>query len=377
MVYNDFMSANFDQLLLSSQELLSIKYNFIQEIQRASEGKESSVSFLRHTIPQSSPLKDEEIFQVMTIGGSIFKTALVKKKESECVILSEKNDAIPPFGSDQIFLAFIASHLDPSITYLSLNLAYPLQPTFKNNLLDGILLHGTKEHTFIGLTGKVIGAGVEEYVNQIQQRTIKVTVANDTVCLFLSDVSKRTWSNTVAGIIGTGTNYAFGINNKVINLECGHFDQFDQTASGKLVDANSINPGKQLIEKEIAGAYLFQHFNIHAKENNIDIVLRSTKELSALAENNDGEASYLAQTIMERSASFAACQIAGIIEFKQQTNPGHFTFVMEGGLFWEGWNYKAFLEKYLKILGIDKLIKFSPVRHHSIRGGIKLLTGLS
>ena len=378
MVYNDFMTAYFDQLLLPPQELLSIKNSFVQEIQDASRGKESSVSFLRHTIPQTSPLKDGETFQVMTIGGSVFKTALVKKQRNTTIVLSEDDDAIPTFNSDQIFIEFIVKHLVPTITYLSLNLAYPLDPVFRNNLLDGIFVRGGKEHRFDGLIGKKVGETIEDFVFSRLKRKVWVTVANDTVCLFISEATTQTWDTTVAGIIGTGTNYAIGMNGQVINLQSGSFNKIPQTPSGKIIDQESINPGKGMTDKEIAGAYLFRHFNIIAKENNPPFSpLASTKELSQLAEKNDGGASQLAQIILERSASLAACQIAGIVEFKQQTTRGPLTFVMEGALFWEGWQYKAMLRKYLKMFGVDKSIKFSPIRHHSIRGGIKLLLGLS
>ena len=376
------MPANFNHLLLSLQELLSIKNSFVHELQKASRGEESSVSFLRHTIPQTSPLKDGEIFQVMTIGGSVFKSALVKKQPNECVVLKEKDDAIPRFGSDRIFLEFITSHLDPTVTYLSLNLAYPLDPVFRNSLLDGVFVRGGKEHRFDGLVGKKVGESIEEFIFSRLKREVHFTVANDTVCLFISDVTAQSWNTTVAGIIGTGTNYAIGMNSQIINLQSGSFNKFSQTPSGKIIDQESINPGKGTADKEIAGAYLFKHFNIIAKENNLHhSPLSSTKELSALAEKNEDEGSKLAQIILERSASFAACQIVGITEFLTSCNQlklvkTSFNFVMEGALFWDAWHYKEFILKYLKRLHVLKKLKFSSIRHHSIRGGIKLLLGL-
>ena len=158
------MPTNFNHLLLSSQELLSIKNSFIQEIKKASLDQESSVSFLRHSIPQTSPLKDGEIFQVMTIGGSVFKTALVKKQGHSSLILEERKDDIPLFSTEQIFLQFLEEHLNPTVSYVSLNLAYPLKPTFHDGRLDGILLHGTKEHLLSGLVGKEMGRTLEEFL---------------------------------------------------------------------------------------------------------------------------------------------------------------------------------------------------------------------
>lgn len=376
------MPVNFDPLLLSNKELTAVKDNFFKELQSAALGEKNSIPFLRHTLPSISPLKNDEVFQVMTIGGSVFKSALVKKTYASYEILNEIEDTLPRFESESIFLAYIDNHLDASITYLSLNLAYPLNPVFHDNLLDGILIRGTKEHLFSGLVGKEIGSTIEGYVKEKRKKTIRVTLANDTVCLFLSEITNSTWNSTISGIIGTGLNYAFGLKGEVINLECGHFSNFTQTDSGILVDKKSHNPGSQLIEKEIAGAYLFHHFNIIKKENSLDIpLISSTRELSALAEKNEGDESKLAQILLERSASFAACQIAGIVEFlsnlTNSTNLTNYTFVMEGSLFWEGANYQNYLNKYLNVFQVADIITFNQIRHHSIKGGIKLLTGLS
>lgn len=82
---------------------------------------------------------------------------------------------------------------------------------------------------------------------------------------------------------------------QVVNLESGNFDKFPQTNEGKMIDKHSAFPGRQLFEKETAGSYLFQHFNIEPR-------LSSTKELDEVSLRGDLKASRLAQSLLARSA---------------------------------------------------------------------------
>lgn len=376
------MAIPYAQLLIPQSTLESIRNNFVAELQAAHEAKPSSIPFLRNRLPSLSPLEPDEQFQIMTIGGSVFKSAIVSNNgNGDYKIESQMQDTIPVFTNANVFFRFLEKHLAP-VAYVGLNLAYPLQPVSEGNLLDGILIRGTKEHAFNGLIGKRIGAEFASYIKAQRGESIQVTVANDTVCLYLSQASKQTKKNTVAGIIGTGTNYAFALGDQVINLESGNFDKFTQTPTGARIDTQSLIPGTQRIEKEIAGAYLYRHFNMLVSDYGIKHpALTTTKSLSDIAEQEaDEKVRDLARVILKRSAAFAATQIAGIVDFLSnsvgvpQNEP--FIFVMEGTLFWDGYQYRTYLESYLDALKSRKIL-FLQSHHHSIEGGIKLLTGLS
>ncbi len=372
------MDLMFDNLIPSKQELLTIQKSMTSELVNASSCKESSIPFIRHQAPTHSLVKAGDVFQVMTIGGSIFKTALVKKQQSGFQIYKEQVLSLPLFTTSDIFLSFISRFLDPQITMLGLNFAFPLDPHVRENRLDGILLRGGKEHGFEGMMGKTVGKTIEDYVLSKNKTMISVSVANDAVCLFLSEVDSQNWDTIIAGIIGSGTNYAIGQHSQIINLQSGSFSQFTQTETGNMIDLKSLNPGRGRIEKEISGAYLYQHFNFLAQRFNLTHVpLTSTDELSQLASQKDGKISMLARTILKRSAYFASSQIGGIVKYKELNHSGPFIFVMEGSLFWEGYLYKNHIEEYLEQLGLQDHITFFPKAHHSIKGAIKLLTGPS
>lgn len=360
--------------LYTKNELKKIAENFFQELQDTNNGNAHNLPFLIHSLPQKEILPNNCIFQVMVFGGTIFKSAIVNKNGSQIKTASQQESLIPNFSNDEIFLSFINNHLDSSINYLAVNFAFPLSPIISNNLLDGVLIRGGKEHTFIDLVGKLVGKTIAEYILKKTHRKISVTVANDTVCLLLANIEKATWNNTVGGIIGTGTNYAITIENQIINLQSGGFNHFPQTETGKIIDSQSTNPSRGIFEKEVSGGYLFKHFNLITDQNNIRVApLTSSVQLSKIAANKSDIASDIAAKLLERSASLAACQIAGIFLFKNSLGVEKLIFVMEGNLFWSGWHYKKMLEDYLKLLGMFDSIQFSPVRHSSIHGAIKLL----
>lgn len=361
--------------LYTENELKRISHDFFIELQNANNGKIHCVPFLIHYLSQKDILPENCIFQIMVFGGTIFKSAIVNKNGREIKIVSQQESQIPNFSNDDIFLSFIRNNLDTSINFLAVNFAFSLSPTVTGSLLDGVLIQGAKEHVFINIIGKPVGKTISEYILQKNNKKINVTVANDTICLLLANVKSATWDNTIGGIIGTGTNYSFALgNNKIVNLESGNFKDFSPTETGKIIDAMSSNIGKELIEKEISGAYLFKHFNEILKQNKIThTLLGNTSQLSEIASLENKQLSEIAQKILERSASLAACQIAGIVQFKNTVGIKKLTFVMEGNLFWSGWQYKQMLENYLKLLGVYDSIRFSPIQHSSIQGAIRLL----
>jgi hexokinase len=291
----------------STEQLSKIRDSFFEELVKASEEAPSSISFIKNILPEKSTILDDQTFQAMVIGGRVFKKALFKKDRAKIVLLNAENENLPLFENEQIFLSFVAKHLDPNVTYLAVNFAYGLKQIIRDNLIDGIKLgSGGKGQKFTDLTGKLVGKEIENYILKKNNRIIKVSLANDTICLLLSDLNSKNRMETIAGIVGAGTNFSFFIDEKTaVNLESGNFNKFPQTETGKIIDKSSTNPGQHLFEKEVSGTYLYQHYNGKAK-------IRSTKELSLLAKQGD----IIAQKLLERSTSLIACQIAGICRFK-------------------------------------------------------------
>lgn len=352
-------------------ELQKIAQNFTRELEDAALGKKTSFAFIKNTIPSSPMVKEDEVFQVMVIGGSVFCNAFVKKTPQGVGIVSEDYMPLPMLPTKEVFFKLLTDHLHPETKTLVLNFGYPQEPVFADNRLDAILLMAVKEHGFEGLVGKRIGQEYEKYIKEKRSQELSVSIANDTICLLLSGLTQHTGTDLAAGVVGTGMNFAmFLYDTTLVNLEAGAFDKFTRTPTGIEIDRSSRQPGVNIFEKEISGAFLYQHFNLLLKERNISYPpLKETAQLSVLAEERTDELGDIARELLERSAQLTACAISGIMEFKKSS----MTFVMEGGVFWKGYGYKEIVEETVRKLSPDFFASFIHVEYPDVLGAAKLV----
>lgn len=338
----------------SEKELKKISQNFFEEIYQGYLGKNTSLSFLKTPLLEENFFPKKDSFSVFLIGGRVFKKFEGKWRNGRVVFFKkEKSQQVPLFKTKKDFFDFINPKITQVSPVLLLSFAFPLKPLVRKNRIDGILFNPTKDHQFKGLVGKKIGEELEKFVFAKLRKRIKIVVVNDTIFLLLSAFyhdKERNWQKVVGGIVGSGTNFSFFIEKDlVVNLESGNFNKFPQTETGKIIDKNSTNPGEQLFEKEVAGVYLYQHYNLLKKDKNY--WLSSTKELSKKAKEGD----QIAKNLLKRSAQLVASQIGGIFQFKKKVFGCHqIKLFMEGSVFWKGEKYKEYVEETLFSLGIDQ-----------------------
>lgn len=240
---------------------------------------------------------------------------------------------------------------------VAINYAYPIESFRRGDILDGKLIRGTKGNLFSGLVGKNVGAYLEDYTLKKTNRKIKVSLANDVVCLLLSS-SLSLEGVRIGVVVGTGFNTGFWLNSKtIVNIESGNFDDFVMSESGKYVDENSSNCGKQKWEKEVSGAYLVKHYNYFARQNKLNRINKSRK-LSEIANEEKGLPGEISRLLFMRSASLVAVTVAAISKFQS----GEGELVIEGGVFWKGYNFVGYFIDYLKKLDINmsqtKILKY-------------------
>lgn len=357
-------------IIPDSATLQSITRNFLDELKSSAIAPTGSLPFILHQLPEGAVVPENESFQVLVIGGSICKTARVVGSNGSISILQKQEVPQPVFTTLNDFLTFISNQLFDNVNYLAINFAYPLRPIFEEHVLDGVFhLAGTKEHAFEGLLGKMVGQTIRDYIAEKKNKKLQVSVANDTVCLLLSGLVSQKWENLAAGVVGTGLNFALFLERiRIVNLEAAFFDKFPMSEAGKKIDSDSQHPGNSLFEKEVSGAYLYQHFNVLAADQGLATKsITCTEELDVLARSEQSGAT-LARQLLERSASFVACQVAGITLFEDRD----VTFVMEGSLFWNGWQYREHVESYVKLLTHHK-VTFIRIEESGILGAAKLL----
>jgi hexokinase len=352
--------------------LVTITNNFVKELYTAQSGKKTSLPFIVHQLSSHPIVKPGETFQVLKIGGSILQKSLLTRPNGEILIKTFEENHLPVMTTKDIFLSVIDKNISSRASIIAINFAYPLKPVFEDGRLDGILMNGTKEHAFNGLMGSRVGKTIELYIKSKYGRDIKVSTANDTICLTLAGLTRHTAENLSGGIVGTGMNFAVFLDDThLVNLEAAQFDKFPQTEEGKQVDMQSIERGGALFEKEVSGGYLYHHFNILLNKKQIrHPAIESTHAMDKIARGNISGVSDLARDLFDHSAALISCQIAGITNFKKHD----MIFVMEGSLFWVGWRYKQKVEEYVKLLAPKYKITFEEIKDCGIYGAAKLVT---
>lgn len=358
----------------SVEELKQIAQNFKCEFELAIEGKPSSLPFIPNPLPHLSNIKQGELLQVMVIGGTVFRSALVKKANGlELQNITETS--IPQFLKKNDLHKFITSKIDPAVDHVVINLAYALKPVYREGRIDGIFQYGGKENQFHDLVGSLVGESVEKYYAEQAGKTIKLSVANDTICLLLSGLTQQKLDHLGALIVGTGFNSAVVLNSEVVNLETANFDKFPQTAEGKIIDTQSAQPGLALFEKEIAGGYLYMHFNELIRQGTIQAKpIASTAELSTIAAGKgegDANAQQAATILLNRSASLVAAHIAALLWHYNHD----ITFITEGSLFWKGSTYRETVKTTLNLINPTNTASFVSIPNSDLLGAASLAVG--
>lgn len=354
----------------SITELHHFVEKFATELRNAQQGEATSLGFIAHDLPKTSLVSPHEIFQVMCVGGSNLQVSKVMANQ-HLNLLSLAEESLPVLKTKRDLFEVMIQFVDTATNTIALNFAYPMEPKTKRNILDGKLLTGTKEHTLSDLVNTFVGEELSEYILEKTGKHIRVAVANDTVCLTLAGLEQARPDNLIAMILGTGNNTGMFLGaDTVINLESGNFNQFEISDPGHFIDTHSTNPGKQLLEKEVAGAYVYKHFNYYAKLYGLETKLTSTKQVNELAQSGSPIEQHLAQHVIRESAKLVASLIAGFVQYKNST----IDLVVEGGFYRHGYRYKAFVQHYLEALELKPTaVHFIHVENSSILGGAHLV----
>jgi hexokinase len=353
-------------------ELTEIRDTFLHEMQTAAKGGKTSLPFIKHHLSQTPLIKEGETFQVLVIGGTVFQKGLFKMTNGVPEITERGQGTIPAFQNKDVFMQFVEEQLFPDTHIIALNFAYALNPVLRNDMVDGELVWGSKEHMFTGLIGLNVGGEIEKHFKDKFQRDLKVSVANDTICQLLSGLRQYGWDSFACGIVGTGMNFAMFMDQATaVNLEAGEFDKFETSESVKEIDRTSVAPGSALMEKECAGAYLYMKYNLEIKAKEIQTEeLKTTEELDKVVQNENHPGNAIATEIMDRAAAMVAVIISSIMEYHQKS----LTFSMSGSLFWKGNNFRELVGKYAHQLSPSFVAEFTKIENAELLGAAKLVS---
>lgn len=277
-------SSRINQFLLKHR-LKSTQYDskeiikaFLNEMEQGLAGNDSSLAMISSyiPIPEKAPVNEKII--VLDAGGTNFRTALIEfDQESKPHIAYFTNNPMPGIKKEtkkEEFFNQIVDYIRPILkesNRLGFCFSYP---TLIDRQRDGKLLYWTKEVKAPEVVGEKVLANLElTFRRQGLSSPKKMLVLNDTVASLLAGVTATRFSaeyNYIGFILGTGTNTSYIESNKKIlkekgldpagsqamNIESANFNKFDRGDIDLAFDATTANPGKQIIEKMISGAYI-------------------------------------------------------------------------------------------------------------------------
>ena len=242
----------------------------LAEMEAGLKGEESSLLMIPAYLGVEGRLPAGLTAAVLDAGGTNFRGGLVTIPPA---VAERRNQPMPGTAgevSEADFYAAFAEELKRLTPQATIPVAgwcfsYPAEATAE---LDAKLLRWTKGIECPAVVGQQVG-------RELARRAgVKgVAVVNDTVATLLAAKAcegERLYSSYIGFILGTGTNTAYVERNRnvrklagldasgsmIINAEVGAFDKLAVSAFDAAMDAKTLAPGTQRLEKMMAGAYL-------------------------------------------------------------------------------------------------------------------------
>lgn len=338
----------------TQQELIQFCIDLQNEISQAKEGYKSSISYLSQKFINKNNIKEGF---ALVVGGSHIKGSQFSWDGHSFRFGDIYTDSFNRLKNGDDMLARIKRMVPEDTTRLGINFGYPITPTPDG--IDGIFIRSTKEHTISDLISKQMGAEIVSYCGL---NDTKYALANDTTTLLLAGVTQFPELH-IALVHGTGFNAAIRtIDNEFVNLELGGFAQFTQSRSGSFIDEYSNEPGSQLLEKEVSGQYISDHYNFYAQELGLKPII-SSREVSMLAQGQ-GVESELANTIIDRIAMFVACVLHTL---NLVTGNSTDIALVEGSVFEKAPYFQSRILETIKLLD-SNMIRFISIDKSSVYG---------
>ena len=272
----EFLESNgFVSQMLDRSALVSA---FIREMEAGLKGEPSSLAMIPTYVSPSGELCRDTPVAVLDAGGTNLRAGTVSFPQGSCEAKIEHLEkSVMPGTAGHVspddFYGTFAAHLERTKPFVSdpavgFCFSYACEAAPDG---DAKLLHWTKQIQAPEIVGQWIGS---ELRKRLSFSPSKILVLNDTVTTLLAGkVCERPgqrFSAYIGFILGTGTNVAYvqktaGIAKlrpgdypveMIVNSESGGFSKIAQSKFDVAMDAKSLDPGKQIFEKMISGAYL-------------------------------------------------------------------------------------------------------------------------
>ena len=243
---------------------------FIDEMEKGLRGEPSSLMMVPTYVGINGKVPPGATAAVLDAGGTNFRGGIVSVPPK---VAEKQNRPMPgtkgEVDEETFYKAFAeeVARLKPlaSVKKIGWCFSYPAEAT---PALDAKLVRWTKNIQAPAIVGQYVGAELLKRLGGGE-----IAIVNDTVATLLAAKATegdKTYSSYIGFILGTGTNCAYVEQNAniakvagldrdgsmIINAESGGFNKIAVSAFDKALDAKGGNPGQQVFEKLIAGAYL-------------------------------------------------------------------------------------------------------------------------
>jgi hexokinase len=382
---------------------------FLDEMQKGLVGRKSSLAMLPTYIETERQIPKNKPVIVLDAGGTNFRVAKVVFEDTGKTTISDFELFQMPGLAGKVgkkeFFSTIAGYIKKTACkseHIGFCFSYPAE-IFPNK--DGRLLFFSKEIQAPEVEGQMIGENLNLAIKEAGLGNKKqIVLLNDTVATLLAGRAGsggRTFDSFIGFILGTGTNCSYIEQNKnitkkkdldparsqIINIESGAFGKAPRGTLDKKFDKSLVNPGINIFEKMISGAYLGpiclwtiqsavkdKLFRTATAEKLSAITSLSTKQVSDFMSNPQISSSSLSQVIkdadekdcitlywlidrlIERAAKLTAINLSSIaIKCGKGKNPTRpICIVAEGTTFYHLTSLRQRAEYYLRQYLVEK-----------------------
>ncbi len=243
----------------------------LSEMEKGLAGEASSLLMIPSYLGAFGKIPEGASAMALDAGGTHFRAGIVSTPAE----VRERSDRPMPgslseVSTDEFYRSFVEEvRRLQSMTggdRLGWCFSYPAESTPE---LDAKLVRWTKNIKAPEIVGHYVGRELAKRAG-----LSRVVVVNDTVATLLAVKAVEgdtDYSSYIGFVLGTGTNVAYverranilkdpaisaTDGTMIINAESGGFDKLPLSTFDRTVDERSGNPGYNLLEKQIAGAYL-------------------------------------------------------------------------------------------------------------------------
>jgi hexokinase len=255
---------------LSMEELVN---DFLQEMKKGLDGKDSSLLMLPTYIEAEGEVKANVPVVAIDAGGTNFRAAKVYFDENmelktENIQLNKMPAVDEELSKNEFFNTFAQYLEDYKNVSDKIGFCFSYAAEIFPNK-DGKLLEWSKEVKAPEVIGEMVG---ENLLNAMGTPNKQLVLMNDTVSTLLAGkaaTAGKIYDTYIGFILGTGTNTSYIEPNKnitktpgldmagsqIINIESGNFGKVPRTDLDIAFDNTTKNPGRYTFEKMFAGGY--------------------------------------------------------------------------------------------------------------------------